>query len=568
MAWIGRVSMIFLLGALVALPQDEEPKPQAPPKEQVVECEVVVGKRKQDVYNVPGFKVKESLKLEGKVSADAPLRESLKKAMTYILDQQAEDGSWSVNKNQLRPGAMREVFGFFNTALDSTNKIVMTSLCCLALRANQPLAPARVHDAVQKGFEYVLDRASGHKKARYGVWTWSFSIQFLSQEYRLRKDEGTRARIRQVVSEIVQRLCQNQHKGQLEKPKVEARPPAPKRDEGESRDKKDRQSNGGYFGVVPSDEDDIGKEGALIMSVEPSGPASKGGLKGGDRILQIDDVKCESVNHLYDLVDSLKPGQTVKVQVLRVEGMEEKMKARMSGIERREPRNPFVGKPPEDGGWSYYQTGAVTFGSATAVMALLDAQSVGAEVPKDAIDRGIRFIESQRTLKEETGEEGYTYSQGGNRGPAGDIRGAIGRVCVCELALHKAAGRDLSEVKEAVEIFVKRRGELDRVRGYPGNHFVRSFMNAAYYFLYGHYNSARAAMSLKDEADRRRYGAFIQEALLKIQDEEGTWTDHEAWGRLYGTTMAMMALGELKSLNTGAYARPIPGLEKLGENEY
>lgn len=554
--------------ALVSLLVAQDEKQPAPPKEETVEIEITVGKRQTDVYNLPGFKLKDPLTLEGKGAEAMKLRESLKPSMAYLFSQQNEDGSWNIHQKQLRPGAAKEVGGFLFTAQDSVNKVVMTCLCCMALRAHQEFAPQRVEEAVQKGLAFVLENAAKHRKARYGVWTWSFSIIFLTQEFNRTKDASTREKIKQVVKGVVDRLLQNQHKGMAELPKEPPKPqPTVKRDEGASRDKKDRQSNGGFFGVVPSDEDEIGKEGALVMNVDPKGPAGKGGMKGGDRILEIDGIKVESVNHLYDVVDSLKPNQVVKVKVLRVEGMEEKMKARFSRQPPPENQNPLVGKPPEDGAWSYYQTGAVTFGTATAIMALFDAQSIGVDVPQDAIDRGVRFILSQKIMND-LNEESFTYTQGGNRGPAGDIRGAIGRVCACELAMQRAGKHKPEELTEAVELFVKRRGELDRVRGYPGNHFVRSFMNAAYYFLYGHYYSAKAASQLKDAKDRAKHGAFIQEALLKTQHPEGTWTDHEAWGQLYGTAMAMMALGELKALVPQAYKFPIAGLEKLAENEY
>jgi hypothetical protein len=550
------------MAAAALLAQDE--KQPAPPKEEIVEIQITVGKRATDVYNLPGFKVKDPLTLAGQWSEAKKLRELLKPSMAYILSQQAEDGSWNLNQKQLRPGASKEVGGFLFTAQDSVNKVVMTCLCGLALRAHQEFAPQRIEEAVQKGLAFVIENAPKHKKARYGVWTWSFSIIFLVQEYQRSKDD----KIKEAVKGVVEKLLQNQHKGLVELPKEPAKPqPTVKRDEGASRDKKDRQSNGGFFGVVPSDEDEIGKEGALVMNVDPKGPAGTGGMKGGDRILEIDGIKVESVNHLYDVVDSLKPTQVVKVKVLRVEGMEEKMKARFGKLPPPENQNPLVGKPPEDGAWSYYQTGAVTFGTSTAIMALLDARSIGVDIPQDSLDRAIRFVESQQ-IANDLGEESYTYTQGGNRGPAGDIRGAIGRVCACELAMQRAGKHKPDDLKDAVALFVKRRGELDRVRGYPGNHFVRSFMNAAYYFLYGHYYSAKAVGQLKDPKDREKYGAFIQEALLKIQHPEGTWTDHEAWGQLYGTAMAMMAMGELKSLVPLAYKSPIAGLEKLAENEY
>ncbi|HLG43104.1 MAG TPA: PDZ domain-containing protein, partial [Planctomycetota bacterium] len=309
------------------------------------------------------------------------------------------------------------------------------------------------------------------------------------------------------------------------------------------------------------------------------GPAGKAGMKAGDRIVDIQGTKIESVEDLYSVVDSLEPGSTIKVKLLRVEKpAEEKRPDEPKPGEQPPPQRPPQRQPgqgqrlPEDGAWSYYQMGAMTFCTATAVLALMDAKEVGCQIPQEAIDRGLRFVEALR-LPKEGHEESYAYRQGVTRGPAGDLRGAIGRIAVCELALFRAGKSDQAYLGNALRIFVEKRGELDRVRGYPGNHFSRSFMNAAYYFLYGHYNSALALHQLKDAAARKKHGAFIQEALLKLQHPEGTWTDHEAWGQLYGTAMAMMALGELRFVTPDAYSKPIASVEakaprKIEENEY
>lgn len=558
----------FFIISLGLVAQDEPAKPEEP-KEETVEVEVKVGKRPTNVYNMPGFKVKDPLVLEGKAAEIERVRTALAKALKYILDRQGADGAWAFDpRSQLRPEVPRNELGFVRTAGDSMNKIVLTSLACMALRSHEELAPDRIKAAVEKGLQFVIDNAPKHAKAQYGVWTWSFSIEFLAGEYRRSKDESLKARIKDSIKSTADRLLQNQHKGLSELPKLP--PKAAKgtgRDdstEAASRDKKDRKSNGGYFGVTPSENDDPGKEGALIQGVEPRGPAGTAGLKGGDRIIEIDGVKIESVNQLYDLIDGLVPDQKVKVKVLRQAGAADQPAPRRQG--QRQPA--ARGRIPEDGGWSYYQMGAMSFCTATAVMALLEAQSIGIDIPQDAIDRGIRFVQASKLRKEGAEEDAFAYSGRARGGPVADVRASIGRVAVCTLAEFQTGKAKIEDLQDALDTFVRRRGELDRVRGYPGNHFVRSFQNAAYYFLYGHYNSAHALHFLKDEATKVRFGAFVQEALLKIQYEQGTWTDHEAWGQVYGTAMAVMALGELKFVTPEAYKKPIDSLRVLGDNEY
>jgi hypothetical protein len=574
-------ALLGILFAIPALSQDEAPKQDPEPK--IVELEFTVGRRPGGVYNVPGFQAKTPLALEGKAAKADELRAACEKALEYILSLQEPAGSWVFNpRTQLRPDQEAQAArNFVGTAGDSMNRVVLTSISCMALRAHQELAPRRIEDAVSRGLEYVVENAPKHTKARYGVWTWSFAIVFLRQEFDRAKDPVLKGRIKASITATAEKLMQNQHAGLAKLDESRARPPADRprveSKQPDPRDQKTRTSKGGFFGVTPSDDDEIGKEGALITNVDRTGPAGKGGMRAGDRVVEINGQKIESVEDLYSVVDSLDPESTVKVKVLRVEGAAapEPPPQEQPGQRPRPQRQPGQQQParlPEDGGWSYYQMGAMSFPTASAVMALMDAKEIGCEIPQEVIDRGIRFVEAMR-LPKEGDEDGYAYRAGVTRGPAGDLRGAIGRIAVCELALLRAGKSNQAYLNNALRIFVEKRGELDRVRGYPGNHFSRSFMNAAYYFLYGHYYSGHALRWLKDEAARKKYAAYIQEALIKLQHPEGTWTDHEAWGQLYGTAMAMTALGELKFVTPAAYSKPIASVEakaprSMAENEY
>ena len=60
-----------------------------------------------------------------------------------------------------------------------------------------------------------------------------------------------------------------------------------------------------------------GTEGALIGHVDSKGPAAKGGLKQGDIVVAIDGDRVKEINQLRNRVASLKPGSTVKLDVVR-----------------------------------------------------------------------------------------------------------------------------------------------------------------------------------------------------------------------------------------------------------
>src|SRR5690606_4329413 len=86
--------------------------------------------------------------------------------------------------------------------------------------------------------------------------------------------------------------------------------------------------NRGYLGVMLSEMDlDLAKElgvpgeykGALVRSVEPGKPADKAGVEAGDVVVAVGDTKVENVQHLRNLIGLRKPGETVKLKLIRNE---------------------------------------------------------------------------------------------------------------------------------------------------------------------------------------------------------------------------------------------------------
>jgi hypothetical protein len=527
-------------------------KPQDPPKPEVkeeeLELEIVPVERPAaaDMQQDPKFKLKEPLSLEGRKAEMEALRKSLASGMTYLLELQQEDGCWKYDsKAQVREEVPKNERYFVPTAGQSMNKVVLTSLVCMALRAHQPLAPDRVEAAVKKGLEYVIEFAPKHTKKEYGVWTWSFSIEFLVAELLRTKDEELKGRLRSSIEATLGKLVENQRAGTTKPPAV-----LPAMAKEEKKEEKPRKK--GYFGVTPMPtEDEL--PGVLVQQVQKGSPAQKAGILAGDRILEINGVRVTGIEHLYEAVAFLVPGEPSKVKVLR---------GAKSGKPLRATQN-F-----KDGGWSYYTwTESATNCTATALITLQDVKAAGIEIPAEAVDRAVVYLAATRMRREGETEEGYRYTMA-DRGPGLDVRATIGRIAVCTLALKRSGKATEKELEESLELFVKRRGELDKVLGYPGNHVPTSYYNSAYYFTWAHYYAARAVRGLENKEKRKTLGQPIQEALLKLQHEKGTWTDHEAWGQVYGTSMVLMALGELRFLSEDAYKTPVTGLEKKERKEY
>ena len=72
-----------------------------------------------------------------------------------------------------------------------------------------------------------------------------------------------------------------------------------------------------YFGSVPDFA--VEKPGYSLSGVAPDGPAEKGGLKAGDRIVQLGSHKIENLSDFDNALRKFSPGETVDVAVMRGE---------------------------------------------------------------------------------------------------------------------------------------------------------------------------------------------------------------------------------------------------------
>ena len=77
-------------------------------------------------------------------------------------------------------------------------------------------------------------------------------------------------------------------------------------------------------------------KGALVNDIVPNGPADRGGLKRGDVITQFDGVDIASMEALPKQVASIKPGTSVKVEVIR-EGKSEMLKIKIDPMKVEKP---------------------------------------------------------------------------------------------------------------------------------------------------------------------------------------------------------------------------------------
>jgi serine protease Do len=91
-------------------------------------------------------------------------------------------------------------------------------------------------------------------------------------------------------------------------------------------------ANRGFLGIIPVDEKD--KEGniigAKIQSLDDKGGAKKAGLKANDVIIELNGKETKGQETLRAYLENLRPGETVKLKVLR-DGEEKEFKATLTG---------------------------------------------------------------------------------------------------------------------------------------------------------------------------------------------------------------------------------------------
>jgi hypothetical protein len=199
-------------------------------------------------------------------------------------------------------------------------------------------------------------------------------------------------------------------------------------------------------------------------------------------------------------------------------------------------------------GWSYFvtvdlgatadSTASISFVTAAATLALLDAKAAGAEVPADALSGALACLES---LRRPDGTFGYMTGDPPLRGTG--TPGAAGRGPLCSLALLEAGREDLGALRRRLDLFLEHRESLLRERGKALMH-TGPDGQGSHYLLYD-LATAAAAVARLPEADRARYRAPLLADLLRLRSADGSFLDSPLLGRDFGAAAALLALRAL-----------------------
>jgi len=285
-------------------------------------------------------------------------------------------------------------------------------------------------------------------------------------------------------------------------------------------------------------------------------PAARGGIKVGDRIAAIDGKEIEAPNQNQKIINLVKNMRIGQVVTFKMERKKEFVELDIELTTRT--ASTFYAARGSVGGWNYYAMGtSMTFVTGTVLITVLEARdTMKLDIPKKVLESAYKLVSSLKSNPDKLNGNARGFGYDGRFvGRAIDIRGCMGRITCCELALYMGTKAKVNsdkpkstqaDVRTSVELFLKHRGELDKVRFYPSPHYYPLFANAAYFWFYGHYHTAKAAHFLKDETLKKETRNTILKALIATRRPNGTWRGHISFGPLTGTAQALHTFGELK----------------------
>jgi hypothetical protein len=206
----------------------------------------------------------------------------------------------------------------------------------------------------------------------------------------------------------------------------------------------------------------------------------------------------------------------------------------------------FVG-----GGWSYYdflagtQTpsdAAFSFTTATALIALKQAEGIGVTFPERLTQKAIDSI-----VRQQKPDFSYAYGEYLRMQPMLLINrpgGSLGRSQACNLALRMCDDKRITEdvLKTWLDRLVARNGWLSIGRKRPIPH-ESHFQVAGYFYYYGHWYAALCIDQLQP-AERPYFQDHLAHIILPLQERDGSWWDYPLYNyhQQYGTAMALMTL--------------------------
>lgn len=221
-----------------------------------------------------------------------------------------------------------------------------------------------------------------------------------------------------------------------------------------------------------------------------------------------------------------------------------------------------------NGGWGYYDgpftdqygrpvkprrarlrrptDSSMSFATATVLIALKEAESLGHQLPEDYIEAAKASL-----LRQRFPDFAYAYGEYLRLRPRMDINrpaGSLGRSQVCNLAMQLYDDPQVTDevFKAWLNRLIVRNGwlSMSRKRHIPGEspHFA-DFGVAGYFYYYGHFYASMCIEQLPED-ERLPYQQHLANILMPLQEKDGSWWDYILYDyhQQYGTAMTISAL--------------------------
>lgn len=129
-----------------------------------------------------------------------------------------------------------------------------------------------------------------------------------------------------------------------------------------------------------------------------------------------------------------------------------------------------------------------------------------------------------------------------------NVRGSLGRIQVCNWALHQAGDKDLTvdAIRTGVERFFEHHRFLSVARMRPVPHEAY-YHNAGYFFYFGHFYCSQT-IELLPEAEQEKWHAQLRQKLLETQRQDGSFCDFQGTSYMTTSSTAFSAMALLAGL--------------------
>lgn len=191
---------------------------------------------------------------------------------------------------------------------------------------------------------------------------------------------------------------------------------------------------------------------------------------------------------------------------------------------------------PEDGAW--FHEYANPFVIAACLLALSEAQKVGAVIPDGVGDRGVLAL-----LRCRAEDGAITYGMPRRGRVRAQVQGGVGRMPLAEAALADWGHAEDGALARAVDASFEFHDELDQVRKYD-DHASR-YGYGGFFFWFDLHARIDAIARLGDESARQEARAAQRAQILALPEIDGCFVDSHEIGRVYGTAMALICLASI-----------------------